>query len=192
MGLLEELRQEIESKRIFKLPDSREIKLRVITAKAMLMRTGAIPSVLTKQALGEVEDSVDAADLSLAVRMLEAFFVLGIEEVDGEPVRICFSDEPKCEGGLFFDHFLLGIARRYGVSVVEDLYKQILEVSGYPPEVAAEAAKEFERMVIENWRKSGFLGMEGGRKADEVAAGDPHDRQGLRGNPGRNPEPADR
>ena len=195
MGLLEEFKREIESKRIFKLPDGREIKLRVITAKAMLLRTGAIPSVLTMQVEGAPgapsEDSIDGEDLKALLRVLEAYFVLGIEEVDGDPAKICFSDAPECEGGLYFDHFVFGLAKRYGVNIIVKLLERILEVSGYPPEIASTAAKELSTQIFEGWKQNGFLGQEGEQAAGGVAEVDAPDRQGLRNDSGRAPEPID-
>lgn len=150
MGLKDRLKEFTERELSFELPDGSTIGLRPVNALTVIPRMGLPPSVLRKffNASGaselEEQQAIQAAtedpDLIYAgQRWEEAYWVEGIASVDGEPVRLIFSDE---EGdGIPVSVFKAFITRTYGPETTQKLDEAIKRVSGYvlPEEVQADA-----------------------------------------------------
>jgi len=71
---------------------------------------------------------------------MEAYWVLGIEAVDGHPLRLCFSHE-QCPDGTPVSVFQAALAETYGQDVIDELERALKRASSYtlPEEVEADA-----------------------------------------------------
>lgn len=153
MGLLSKIK-EVQEELTFKFPDGDEVRLRVVDAMSIIPRLGLPPATLSKFMEGqksEVEKRVehekalqnvieDPSLIGVGQRFEEAYWVLGIESVNGEPIKLCFSDESEPDA-IPVSTFKAAVVKGYGEEVLQELERAIKRASGYvlPEEVQANA-----------------------------------------------------
>ena len=126
MGLLTELNQWLKEKYVYTLPDGKKVHMQPIDAATAILGIGV--SIGRLQRLFEQREDLEDLDPEAAkvgARMNEAFWVHGIIDVDGEKVRLCFSDDPKPDH-VTVSTFKAFLADKYGPDVVRELEKKLM------------------------------------------------------------------
>ncbi len=133
MGLLSKIK-EVQEELTFKFPDGDEVRLRVVDAMSIIPRLGLPPATLSKfmeSQKSEVEKQLehekalqnvieDPSLIGVGQRFEEAYWVLGIESVNGEPIKLCFSDEDEPDA-IPVSTFKAAVVKGYGEEVLQEL-----------------------------------------------------------------------